>query len=240
MAGTAPGAWPGAILFVSHDRDFLDAVAERVVEVTHGRASSTSAASPSSSSGARSASLLEAAARPAAAARVDERFVERFRYKATKARQVQSRVKALEKLERSSRPTRPTWSPGSPSPSPSARRGRRRGDDATVGFDGVPVLSAIDLVVERGQKLALIGPNGAGKTTLLRLLLGQLPRWSARSTSGTTSTSPSSPSTRSIPCASTERCSRSSAPWWRRARAATCNDPGELRVPRRGRRTAGR
>ncbi|MGI9578802.1 MAG: ATP-binding cassette domain-containing protein, partial [Microthrixaceae bacterium] len=47
-------------------------------------------------------------------------------------------------------------------------------DDATVGFDGTPVLSDVDLVVERGRKLALIGPNGAGKTTLLRMILGEL------------------------------------------------------------------
>ena len=102
MAGAAPGAWPGAILFVSHDRDFLDAVAERVVEVAHGRAIEYV--------GGFEEFVVQreerlAAAEAAAAAQQrqlasTERFIERFRYKATKARQVQSRVKTLEKLER--------------------------------------------------------------------------------------------------------------------------------------------
>ena len=100
--------WPGAILFVSHDRDFLDAVAQRVVEVAHGRAIEYV--------GGFEEFVIQreerlAAAEAAAAAQQrqlasTERFIERFRYKATKARQVQSRVKALEKLDRLQPPPR--------------------------------------------------------------------------------------------------------------------------------------
>ncbi len=170
-------SWPGAILFVSHDRDFLDAVAERVVEVSHGRAVEYV--------GGFAEFIVQreerlAAAEAAAAAQQrqlasTERFIERFRYKATKARQVQSRVKALEKLERLQPPERKELVARFAFPQP--QRSSRvvvEAEGATVGFDGVPVLSGIDLAVERGQKLALIGPNGAGKTTLLRMLLGQL------------------------------------------------------------------
>ncbi len=170
-------SWPGAILFVSHDRDFLDAVAERVVEVSHGRAVEYV--------GGFAEFIVQreerlAAAEAAAAAQQKqlastERFIERFRYKATKARQVQSRVKALEKLERLQPPERKELVARFAFPQP--QRSARvvvEAERATVGFDGVPVLRDIDLVVERGQKLALIGPNGAGKTTLLRMLLGQL------------------------------------------------------------------
>ncbi len=170
--------WPGAILFVSHDRDFLDAVAERVVEVAHGRATEYI--------GGFQDFVIQreerlAAAEAAAAAQQrqlasTERFIERFRYKATKARQVQSRVKALEKRERLQPPERDQLVARFAFPAP--QRSARvvvESIDASVGFDGTPVLSGVDLVVERGQKLALIGPNGAGKTTLLRMLLGQLP-----------------------------------------------------------------
>jgi ATP-binding cassette subfamily F protein 3 len=170
--------WPGAILFVSHDRDFLDAVAQRVVEVAHGRAIEYV--------GGFEEFVIQreeriAAAEAAAAAQQrqlasTERFIERFRYKATKARQVQSRVKALEKLERLQPPPRAELVARFAFPAP--QRSSRvvvEAIDAAVGFDGTPVLEGIDLVVERGQKLALVGPNGAGKTTLLRMLLGQLP-----------------------------------------------------------------
>ena len=176
-------SWPGAILFVSHDRDFLDAVAERVVEVSHGRAVEYV--------GGFAEFIVQreerlAAAEAAAAAQQKqlastERFIERFRYKATKARQVQSRVKALEKLERLQPPERKDLIArfGFPPPQRSARVVVET-QDASVGFDGQAVLSHIDLIVERGQKLALIGPNGAGKTTLLRLLLGQIPAMSGQ------------------------------------------------------------
>ena len=169
--------WPGAILFVSHDRDFLDAVAQRVVEVAHGRAIEYV--------GGFEEFVIQreerlAAAEAAAAAQQrhlasTERFIERFRYKATKARQVQSRIKALEKLERLQPPPRAELVARFSFPEP--QRSSRvvvEAIDAAVGFDGQAVLSQIDLVVERGQKLALVGPNGAGKTTLLRLLLGEL------------------------------------------------------------------
>ena len=179
--------WPGAILFVSHDRDFLDAVAQRVVEVAHGRAVEYV--------GGFEDFVIQreerlAAAEAAAAAQQrqlasTERFIERFRYKATKARQVQSRVKALEKLDRLQPPPRAELVARFAFPEP--QRSSRvvvEAIDASVGFDGVPVLSDIDLVVERGQKLALVGPNGAGKTTLLRMLLGQLPPMSGQVTVG--------------------------------------------------------
>ncbi|MFM7062319.1 MAG: ABC-F family ATP-binding cassette domain-containing protein, partial [Actinomycetes bacterium] len=104
-----------------------------------------------------------------------ERFVERFRYKATKARQVQSRIKTLEKLERIEVPQAAELKATFAFPQPQrSSRTVVEIKDAQVGFDGVPVLCGIDLVVERGQKLALVGPNGAGKTTLLNLLLGRL------------------------------------------------------------------
>jgi ATP-binding cassette subfamily F protein 3 len=170
-------SWPGAILFVSHDRDFLDAVAERVVEVSHGRAVEYV--------GGFAEFVVQreerrAAAEAAAAAQQrqlasTERFIERFRYKATKARQVQSRIKALEKLERLQPPPKDELVARFAFPPP--QRSSRvvvEAIDATVGFGDTPVLSGVDLVVERGQKVALIGPNGAGKTTLLRTLLGEL------------------------------------------------------------------
>jgi ATP-binding cassette subfamily F protein 3 len=169
--------WPGAILFVSHDRDFIDAVAERVIEVSGGRALEYAGgfAEFVVQREERLAGLQAAQARQQKQIEQTERFIERFRYKATKARQVQSRVKMLDKLERIQVPDRAEQAANFAFPKP--QRSSRvviEVDDATVGFDGTPVLSNVDIVVERGRKLALIGPNGAGKTTLLRMILGEL------------------------------------------------------------------
>lgn len=180
--------WPGAILFVSHDRDFLDAVAERVVEVSQGRAIEYVGGFAEfviQREERHQAAIAAAEQQQRQIAHV-ESFVERFRYKSTKARQVQSRIKALEKLEHLAPPTveqvRAKFA--FPKPQRSARV-VAEAEDATVGFDGVAVLSNINLVLERGQKLALIGPNGAGKTTLLRLLLGRLEPMSGLAQLGT-------------------------------------------------------
>ncbi len=105
-----------------------------------------------------------------------ERFVERFRYKASKARQVQSRIKALEKRERIELPE------------PRARAMRlripepRRSGDSVLALHGVHkrygdkiVYAGADLALRRGERVALVGPNGAGKSTLLRIATGVLP-----------------------------------------------------------------
>ena len=170
-------SYEGAILFVSHDRDFIDAVAERVVEIAGGVANEYVGgfAEFDVQREERLAAASAAAARQQREIDRVERFVERFRYKATKARQVQSRIKTLEKLDRLSVPDHRQIVAKFAFPEP--RRSSRvvvELDNIAVGYDDSPVLRGVNLVVERGDKIALVGPNGAGKSTLLKLLLGEL------------------------------------------------------------------
>ena len=172
-------AWPGALLFVSHDRDFIDAVADRVVELSAGVATAYEGGFAEFVV-AREESLQRieaAAARQARQVARVERFVERFRYKATKARQAQSRVKTLQKLARIELPSRRDLAARFSFAEP-PRSGRVVAElaDTSVGYpdgDG-PVVSGASFAIERGQTMAIVGPNGAGKSTLLKLILGQL------------------------------------------------------------------
>ena len=167
----------GSVLFVSHDRDFIDAVATRVFELAAGRLSEYAGgfAEFVVQREERLASL-EAEARQQAKERArTEQFIERFRYKATKARQVQSRIKTLEKLERIEVPKPADLRARFAFPEP--QRSQRvviEVEGATVGYDDEAVLSDVEFVVERGEKLAVVGPNGAGKSTLLKMLVGEL------------------------------------------------------------------
>ena len=182
--------WPGALLFVSHDRDFIDAVANRVIELTEETAMTYVGgfAEFVVAREERLARIEAAATRQAREVARVEQFIERFRYKATKARQVQSRVKTLEKLDRIAAPSRndlvARFAFGEPPRSP---RVVVELSDATVGYDDdpEPVISGVTLAVERGQTVALVGPNGAGKTTLLRLILGALTPSSGQAHLGT-------------------------------------------------------
>jgi len=170
-------AWPAALLFVSHDRDFIDAVAERCVEIAWGTASEYVGgfAEFIVAREERLQALEAAASRQAKEVARIERFVDRFRYKATKARQVQSRIKTLEKLERIEVPKVEDLKLrfAFPDPPRSSRLVVEM-NDVSVGYEDGPVLTGVDLVVERGEKVALVGPNGAGKSTLLKLILGDL------------------------------------------------------------------
>ena len=180
-------AYEGAILFVSHDRDFIDAVAERVVEVAGGTATEYVGgfAEFIVQREERLASVLAQANQQQRELDRANQFIERFRYKATKARQVQSRIKTLEKLEKIQVPDQKAIVAkfGFPEPRRSARTVVEM-TDVSVGYDGEPVLTGVNLVVERGDKLSLVGPNGAGKSTLLKLLLGNLEPMSGTCTIG--------------------------------------------------------
>jgi ATP-binding cassette, subfamily F, member 3 len=170
--------YAGAIVLVSHDRDFINEIANRVVELHDGRATEYVGdyADFVEQRSERMAQLEAAAKNQQRKIAHTEAFIERFRYKASKARQVQSRIKSLERLERVAQPQRRSRSVNFRFPAP-PRSGRtvitlnevakRYGD--TVVYDG-----DLDLTLERGQRVALIGPNGAGKSTLLKILAGVL------------------------------------------------------------------
>ena len=170
--------YAGAIVLVSHDRDFINEVANRILELHDERATEYVGdyADFVEQRTERMAQLEAAAKNQQRKIAHTQAFIDRFRYKASKARQVQSRVKALEKLDRVAGPQRRTRSVKFRFPEP-PRSGRtvitlsdiekRYGDNVVYGGD-------LDLQLERGQRVALIGPNGAGKSTLLKILAGVL------------------------------------------------------------------
>ncbi|MEO8246459.1 MAG: ABC-F family ATP-binding cassette domain-containing protein [Chloroflexota bacterium] len=170
--------YAGAIVLVSHDRDFINAVANRVVELVNGRATEYVGDYGDfvEQRAEREAAIESQARSQQKQVAATEAFIERFRYKATKARQVQSRIKSLERLDRVVAPRRSRKTVKFHFPAP-PRSGRtvitladvRKAYGEHVVYDG------LDFTLERGQKVALIGPNGAGKSTLLKMLAGVLP-----------------------------------------------------------------
>src|SRR5262249_23713302 len=167
--------YPGGIILVSHDRYFLDRVTDRTVEVGRARLIEYQ--------GGYSAYLVqreqryqaELAAHENQRAEIEhmEAFISRFRYQASKAKLVQSRIKQLEKIERLEPPV------GSDKPPaihfPACDRGARRVFElhgAVKRYGELTVYDGIDLTIERGARVALVGPNGAGKSTLMKMLAG--------------------------------------------------------------------
>ena len=171
--------YAGAIVLVSHDRDFINEVANRVVELHDGRATEYVGdyADFVEQRTERMAQIEAAARNQQRKIAHTQAFIDRFRYKASKARQVQSRVKALERMERVAAPRtrRRSLKFRFPEPPRSGRIVITLADIAKRYGDNVVYAGDLDLVLERGQRVALIGPNGAGKSTLLKILAGVLP-----------------------------------------------------------------
>ena len=168
--------YDGAILIVSHDRAFMDGLVDRIAEIDlrkltvyHG-----TYASYESQKAEGLERLLAAKANQDRQIAAQEKFIERFRYKNTKAKAVQSRVKALEKIDRIEvPPERKAVKFRFPQPPRTgetviALEGVRKAYGDIVVYDG------LDLSLFRGDKVALAGPNGAGKSTLLKMLAGVL------------------------------------------------------------------
>ncbi len=168
--------YPGTLLLISHDRDFLDRVVNVIAHIEQGGITLYTG-----NYTAFEAQRLERLAQQQAAHEKQQReidhmqsFVDRFRAKATKAKQAQSRLKALERMTRIApahvdSPFHFSFRPAEKLPHPLLVL-----EDTTVGYDGKPLLAPIRFSLSPGARIGLLGPNGAGKSTLIKLLAGEL------------------------------------------------------------------
>ncbi|MEO7803156.1 MAG: ABC-F family ATP-binding cassette domain-containing protein [Actinomycetota bacterium] len=170
-------SYEGAIVLISHDRDLINGFASKVVEVS---ACKLDMYTGDFEDFIRQRELAmhqaEAAARNQARKVAQTQvFIDRFRYKASKAKQVQSRIKSLDRMERAESPKQRRRAVNLRFPEPE-RAGRVVLElrDMSFGYSDELVYRSLDLVIERDHKIALVGPNGAGKTTLLKLVAGAL------------------------------------------------------------------
>jgi ATP-binding cassette subfamily F protein 3 len=167
-------AYPYAFVLVSHDRYFLDVTVERIVELWNRGVHffSGNYARYLELKAERQAQLEAAYNNQQDRIRQLEAFINRFRYQATKARQVQSRIKELEKIDRIELPPEEKAIQFTfPQPKPS---GRIVAEFAGVSksYGSKAVFQDVNFIIERGDRIALVGVNGAGKSTLIKIVAG--------------------------------------------------------------------
>jgi ATP-binding cassette subfamily F protein 3 len=178
-------AYPGTLLLIAHDREFLDRVCDRIVNIEHGgvhayRGNYSDFEVQRTAELAVQASLHERQLREV---RHMEAFVERFRAQASKARQAQSRIKALERMQRIA-PAHVdsasfAFSFDEPEKLPQPLLALEAQD---AGYGDTALLRGVSLTLQPGDRIALLGHNGAGKSTLMKLLAGQLAARTGRRT----------------------------------------------------------
>ena len=166
-------SYQGALILVSHDRRFLDRVTNRTVELMLGKIHDYKVPY-TKYLGLRKERMEQQFAAYENQQRMIEKsgeFIERFRYKATKSNQVQSRIKQLDKIERIEVDEEDTSSIIVKFP-PAPRSGNVvvKTKNLTKSYGDKIVFSNADIVIERGEKIALVGRNGEGKTTFMKLL----------------------------------------------------------------------
>jgi ATP-binding cassette subfamily F protein 3 len=169
--------YPGAVVLVSHDRAFLDNVTNRTVEISLGKLYDykVNYSKYLQLRVERREQLLAAYRNQQKMIQDTEDFIERFRYKATKAVQVQSRIKQLEKVERIEVDQEDTRSLNLKFP-PSPRSGGVvfEAKELSKRYGDHLVLDQVDLTVERGNRIAFVGKNGEGKSTMVKILMQEL------------------------------------------------------------------
>ncbi|HEX4210887.1 MAG TPA: ABC-F family ATP-binding cassette domain-containing protein, partial [Candidatus Binataceae bacterium] len=165
--------YAGGIILVSHDHYFLDRVTRRTAEVTRGGLIDYNGNYTYYLAERERRVEAELAAYEKQRTEIEhmEAFISRFRYQASKAKLVQSRIKQLEKVDRLQPPTGLDKPPSIVFPE-CARSARRvvELNGAVKRYGTQTVYSGIDIAIERGARIALVGPNGAGKSTMIRML----------------------------------------------------------------------
>jgi ATP-binding cassette subfamily F protein 3 len=167
--------WPNGYILISHDRYFLDVTVNKIIEiwnkglhVYHGNYEKYLTQKVE-----RRAQLESAYRNQREHIEHLEAFISRFRYQATKAKQVQSRIKELDKIERIEIPLEEPVPHFSFPPAPPSGRTVVEVADLAMQYEEKRVLEDVNFTIERGDRIALVGVNGAGKSTLIRLLSGQ-------------------------------------------------------------------
>ena len=171
------GSYPNAYVLISHDRYFLDVTVKKTVEIWNKRVHFYSGNYEKylAQREERKTQLESAYRNQRDKIEQLEAFINRFRYQATKAKQVQSRVKELERMDRIEiPPEEKTIHFHFPQPKPS---GRIVAEFKAVAksYGSKEVFRDVNFIIERGDRVALVGPNGAGKSTLIRMLAGAEP-----------------------------------------------------------------
>ncbi len=169
--------YPGTLLLISHDREFLDSVTDHIAHIEQGKLILYSG-NYSAFERIRAEQLANQQAEHLKQQREIahiKSYVDRFRAKATKARQAQSRLKALERMEliapaHVDSPFHFSFRTPEKNPNPLLRL-----EDAATGYGETIIVSGVNMSISPGDRIGLLGPNGAGKSTFIKLLSGQLP-----------------------------------------------------------------
>ena len=170
-------SFPGSIVLISHDRKFLDNITTRTVEIMLGKIYDYKVPYSKYKVLRKERMEQQKAAYENQQKMIEktEEFIERFRYKATKSNQVQSRIKQLDKLERIEidEEDKSALSVKFP-PAPRAGQIVFKAKDATIGYGSKVVIDNVNVTIERGEKIAFVGRNGEGKTTLMKIITKEL------------------------------------------------------------------
>ncbi|BDS06916.1 ABC transporter ATP-binding protein [Oceaniferula spumae] len=169
--------YPGALLMISHDRDFMDGLIETVYEIDEEKLISYTGnySSYVEQRQKRYTQKVQAYRNQQKEFERLQEFIDRFRSVTSKAAQVQSRIKQMEKIKRLPKPIKPrkVFKFNFPQPKRSNQKVIELTKIHKAYGDNV-IYESLDLTVERGDRMVLVGPNGAGKSTLLKILAGEL------------------------------------------------------------------